>query len=294
MQTAEDQFQFFEGVFFETLGRDVQVTEYRLLQGGSINTAVQVHTNEGKYFIKYNTRNHEGMFETEAKGLNLLREANVLRVPEVLNWGRRDGQDYLILENIEYVKPNFDYWEKLGQNLAKLHRHTSDSFGLHFDNYIGSLQQFNEPYGDWLSFFIEKRLNIQAGLAYYNDLISKDLYDKFQNFYKVLPSLLPNEAPALIHGDLWSGNVITDDKGNPCLVDPAVYYGNREMEMAFTSLFGGFDTRFYEAYHESFPLQPRFDERIAIYNIYFLMVHVNIFGTSYLPPVLRTLNKYLN
>lgn len=293
MQTAEDQFQFFEGVLFETLGRDVQVNEYRLLQGGNINVTVQVHTGEGKYFIKYNTRNHEGMFEAEAKGLNLLRDANVTRIPEVYNWGRRDGQDYLILENIEYAKPNLDYWDILGQNLASLHRQTSDSFGLGFNNYIGSLQQNNEPYTDWISFFIEKRLNIQAGLAYYNDLISKELYDKFQDFYKVLPNLLPDEKPSLLHGDLWSGNVITDDKGKPCLIDPAVYYGNREMEMAFTTLFGGFDNRFYEAYHESFPLQPRFDERIPIYNIYPLMVHVNIFGTSYLPPVLRTLNRYL-
>jgi len=293
MQTAEDQFQFFEGVFFETLGRDVQVTEYRLLQGGNINITVQVATNEGKYFIKYNTRNHEGMFEAEAKGLNLLRETNVIRIPEVINWGRRDGQDYLVLENIEYSKPNFDYWEVLGQNLAALHRNTNQSFGLSFNNYIGSLPQNNEEKSEWLTFFIEKRLNTQAGLAYYNDLISKELYEKFQQFYKVLPELLPKEQPALMHGDLWSGNVITDDKGRACLIDPAVYYGNREVEIAFTTLFGGFDNHFYEAYHESFPLQPRFDQRIPIYNIYPLMVHVNLFGTSYLPPVLRTLNKYL-
>ncbi len=155
MQTAEDQFQFFEGVFFETLGRDVQVTEYRLLQGGSINVTVQVVTNEGKYFVKYNTRNHEGMFETEARGLDLLREANVIRVPEVINWGRRDGQDYLVLENIEYTKPNFDYWEMLGEKIAALHRNTEEKFGLNFDNYIGSLRHNNEQKSDWMSFFIE-------------------------------------------------------------------------------------------------------------------------------------------
>jgi fructosamine-3-kinase len=293
MQTAEDQFQFFEGVFFESFGRDLQVNEYRLIQGGSINVTVQVLTNEGKYFIKYNTRNYEGMFETEAKGLDLLRETNVIRVPEVIHWGRRDGQDYLVLENIEYSKPNFDYWESLGQKLASLHRNTADSFGLSFDNYIGSLRQSNEQKSDWLSFFIEKRLNVQAGLAYYNELISKSLYDKFQQFYKVLPELIPNEPASLLHGDLWSGNVITDEKGEPTLIDPSVYYGSREMEIAFTNLFGGFDKRFYDSYQEAYPLQPRFDERVPIYNIYPLLVHTNIFGTSYLPPIIRTLNRYL-
>ncbi|AFK02759.1 Fructosamine/Ketosamine-3-kinase [Emticicia oligotrophica DSM 17448] len=293
MQTAEDQFQFFEGVFFESFGRDLQVNEYRLIQGGSINVTVQVLTNEGKYFIKYNTRNYEGMFETEAKGLDLLRETNVIRVPEVIHWGRRDGQDYLVLENIEYSKPNFDYWESLGQKLASLHRNTADSFGLSFDNYIGSLRQSNEQKSDWLSFFIEKRLNVQAGLAYYNELISKSLYDKFQQFYKVLPELIPNEPASLLHGDLWSGNVITDEKGEPSLIDPSVYYGSREMEIAFTNLFGGFDKRFYDSYQEAYPLQPRFDERVPIYNIYPLLVHTNIFGTSYLPPIIRTLNRYL-
>lgn len=269
------------------------MTEYRLLQGGSINVTVQVVTNEGKYFVKYNTRNHEGMFETEARGLDLLREANVIRVPEVINWGRRDGQDYLVLENIEYTKPNFDYWEMLGEKIAALHRNTDEKFGLNFDNYIGSLRQNNEQKSDWMSFFIEKRLNLQAGLAYYNELISKELYDKFQQFYKVLPDLLPNEPASLLHGDLWTGNVITNNDGEPTLIDPAVYYGNREMEIAFTTLFGGFDKRFYDTYNESFPLQPRFDMRVPIYNIYPLLVHVNLFGTSYLPPVIRTLNKYL-
>ncbi len=293
MKTAEDQFQFFEGVLFEAFGRDLQVTEYRLLQGGSINMTVQMVTNEGKYFIKYNTRNFEQMFETEAKGLELLRDTNVIHVPEVINWGRRDGQDYLVLENIEYTKPNLGYWENLGEKIAALHRNTDAQFGLHFNNYIGSLRQSNEQKTDWLTFFIEKRLNLQAGLAYYNELISKELYEKFQRFYKVLPDLLPTEIPSLLHGDLWTGNVITNSDGNPTLIDPAVYYGNREMEIAFTNLFGGFDKRFYDTYQEAFPMQPRFDLRVPIYNIYPLLVHVNLFGTSYLPPVIRTMNKYI-
>ncbi|UTA68372.1 fructosamine kinase family protein [Emticicia sp. 21SJ11W-3] len=294
MQTAEDQFQFFEGILFETLGHDVQVNEYRLLQGGSINATVQILTSEGKYFVKYNTLNYDQMFAAEARGLDLLRETKVIRIPEVINWGRRDGHDYLILEHIEANKQNKFYWETLGHKLAALHRNTSDCFGLGFNNYIGSLEQNNEPNINWIPFFIEKRLNVQAGLAYYNELIDKEVYDKFQKFYELLPSLLPDERPSLLHGDLWAGNVIADNIGEPCLIDPAVYYGNREVELAFTRLFDGFDNRFYEAYHESFPLQPRFEDRAGIYNLYALMVHVNIFGAIYLPPVLRTLNRYLS
>lgn len=293
METAEDQFQFFDGVFFETFGREIEIKEYRMLGGGSINVAVQINSDAGSYFIKYNTKDLEGMFEAEVKGLEILKESEAVRIPEVMGYGRRDGRDYLVLEYISPSRPSMGYWEGLGQKLAKLHQVSSDKYGLRFNNYIGSLRQSNEQCDDWIQFFIEKRLNVQAGLALYNELISWDLYEKFQQFYKKIPDLLPSEKPSLLHGDLWSGNVMTDEKGQPCLIDPAVYYGNREAEMAFTTLFGGFDSRFYQAYHEAFPLQPRFDERVPIYNIYPLMVHVNLFGLSYLAPVEKILNKYV-
>lgn len=293
METAEDQFQFFDGVFFETFGREIEIKEYRMLGGGSINVAVQINSDAGSYFIKYNTKDLEGMFEAEVNGLELLRESETVRIPEVMGYGRRDGRDYLVLEYISPSRPSMVYWEGLGQKLAKLHQVSNDKYGLKFNNYIGSLRQSNEQNDDWIQFFIEKRLNIQAGLALYNELISWEMYDKFQKFYKKLPDLLPVEKPSLLHGDLWSGNVMNDEKGQPCFIDPAVYYGNREAEMAFTTLFGGFDSRFYHAYHEALPLQPNFDERVPIYNIYPLMVHVNLFGLSYLAPVEKILNKYV-
>ncbi len=293
METAEDQFQFFDGVFFETFGKEIEVKEFRMLTGGNINVAVQVNTDSGAYFIKYNTKDLENLFDAECKGLELLRETNTLRIPEVMGFGRRDGRDYIVLEYVQLSRPRMNYWETMGQKLAALHRNTSDSYGLHFNNYIGSLRQSNEQNTDWIQFFIEKRLNIQAGLALYNDLISWELYDKFQKFYKYLPEILPNEKPALLHGDLWTGNIMADLYGEPCLIDPAVYYGNREAEMAFTTLFGGFDSRFYQAYHEANPLQPRFDERVPIYNMYPLLVHVNLFGTSYLAPVEKILRRFV-
>jgi protein-ribulosamine 3-kinase len=293
METAEDQFQFFDGVFFETFGREIEVKEYRMLTGGNINVAVQVNTDSGAYFIKYNTQDLEGMFEAESRGLDLLRETKTLRIPEVVGYGRRDGRDYMVLEYIQLSRPRMNYWETLGHKLANMHRNTNDKYGLHFNNYIGSLRQSNEPNTDWVQFFIEKRLNVQAGLALYNELISWELYDEFQQFYKILPDILPSEKPTLLHGDLWTGNIMADQYGEPCLIDPAVYYGNREAEMAFTTLFGGFDSRFYQAYHEANPLQPRFDERVPIYNMYPLLVHVNLFGTSYLAPVEKILKRFL-
>jgi fructosamine-3-kinase len=144
------------------------------------------------------------------------------------------------------------------------------------------LLQSNEYTANWIDFFIEKRLKAQAGLAFYNGEIPRSLYDKFNDLYNKLPELLPSEKPALLHGDLWSGNVIVGSNGHVSLIDPAVYYGNREAEIAFTKLFGGFSSAFYDAYNEAFPLEKGFEERIDIYNLYPLLVHVNLFGSGYI------------
>jgi protein-ribulosamine 3-kinase len=292
MWQTEDQFSFFEGVFFQTFGFDVQIKNYQLIGGGNINTAVRVETSAGTYFVKFNSTHYEGMFEAEEKGLKLLAETKSIRVPKVLQWGNVEGKDFLVLEFIESTRPKLNYWESLGEQLAELHKHSNQIFGLNHSNYIGKIEQQNDFRTDWISFFIEKRLQPQAGLAYYNGLISKELYKRFEGLYKHLPNLLPTEKPALVHGDLWSGNVMIDEIGSPCLVDPAVHFGNREAELAFTTLFGGFDTKFYNRYDEVFPLVPGIEDRFLLYNVYPLMVHVNIFGTSYLAPVERLLKRF--
>jgi fructosamine-3-kinase len=227
------------------------------------------------------------MFEAEAHGLNLLADKGLITIPHVIKYGCNDGKAYLLLEFIQSAYRQKHYWKSLGEQLAKLHRNTHGSFGLHFNNFIGALPQSNECMPSWIDFFVEKRLKVQAGLAYYNGLVGKDLLKKFERLYEKLPSILPEEQPALLHGDLWSGNVMVNSEGLPCLIDPAVYYGNREIELAFTQLFGGFDDDFYQAYQATFPLLPDFDERIEIYNLYPLLVHVNLFGRSYLSGVER-------
>jgi protein-ribulosamine 3-kinase len=291
MALDTNQTQFFESILFESLGCVVHVLSFRFISGGSINTAVKVDSDEGSFFIKWNESDQRDMFEAEARGLELLRRTGEIRVPEVVAYGQNGEKSYLILEYISPSQAKNEFWQRFGTALASLHRHGHPRFGLDFNNYIGSLPQNNEFCESGIQFFIEKRLKVQAGLALYNGEISPNLHEKFQRLYEMLPSLLPDEKPALLHGDLWSGNYLVDGEGAAVLIDPAVYYGNREAEMAFTHLFGGFEPAFYHSYFEALPVATGFSERIPIYNLYPLMVHVNLFGSGYLSAVERTLTR---
>lgn len=294
---GDEQFSFFENILFSVVGHPVDVTEARFVSGGDINTAAQVFSSEGVFFVKWNHEEEPadgepGMFPSEAMGLDLLRTANAFQIPQVIGHGHYLGKSYLILEYIESGQPNKSYWETFGQQLARLHAHTQPTFGLHANNFIGSLPQRNTPTPNGYDFFFDHRLLPQAGLALYKGLLAKQSYDALFRLRKELPNLLPNEPAALLHGDLWSGNVLTNGMGVPALIDPAVYYGFREAELAFTRLFTGFDERFYDAYDEAFPLQSGFQQRIAIYNLYPLLVHVNLFGSGYVSGVERVLKQF--
>jgi protein-ribulosamine 3-kinase len=292
MHTGDEEVQFLEGVLYETFGSSHELLDVRLVSGGSINMSVQLTTNEGTYFVKWNSADKIDMFRSEARSLKVLRQADVLTVPDVIGYGSRGNKSYLVLEFIKAAYQQHNYWEGFGESLALLHSHTQKRFGLSFDNYIGTLPQSNDLTDDGVEFFIEKRLKPQAGLAFFNGLLSRELYDRFQNLYEVLPGLLPRERPALVHGDLWSGNVIIDQYGYVALVDPATHYGLREAEIAFTFLFGGFEPAFYEAYYSTFPMEEGFEDRIPIYNLYPLLVHVNLFGASYVSAIERVLARY--
>ncbi len=286
------QLQFIESALFSTFGYEVEMLDFQFLYGGNFNLAVRVQTPDGAFFVKWNQGDHEGMFESEARSLALLREAGALHIPKVLGFGQKPEGAYLVMEFVAPGPQRADYWEDFGQRLANLHRRSHPNHGLDFDNYIGALPQKNEPMKNGVEFFVKNRLQVQAGRALYEGKIKPDLYEKFQKFYEKLPSLLPNEAPALLHGDLWSGNVMTGSDGRVVLVDPASYYGLREAELAFTTMFGGFDASFYATYYESFPVENGFTERIPLYNLYPLLVHVNLFGGGYLTAVERILKRY--
>ena len=225
------------------------------------------------------------MFEVEGKGLQLLHQQNDIRIPRVIGHGKNGPHQFLLLEFIEQKSRSKNYWEQLGQRLASLHRCSSEFFGLDHDNYIGSLRQYNHHNSNWINFFIEQRLDAQVRLAIKNGAVDRGWEKKFEALYAKLPSLMAVEKPSLIHGDLWSGNLITDEKGEPCLIDPAVYYGNREADLAMTRLFGGFSGEFYSAYKKAFPLPPGAERRVDLYNLYPLLVHVNLFGGSYVHSV---------
>jgi protein-ribulosamine 3-kinase len=287
-----EQIQFFESILFENLGITPTVHSYQMLSGGNINNAVKLETSEGFFFVKWNENEPGDFFECEIRGLELIREAEEIRVPEVVGTGRKHGKSYLILEYVSSAYPNEKYWRHLGTRLAYLHLHFGEYFGLDHPNYIGSLAQHNDPHADWMTFFIEKRLRPQAGLAFYNEQLPADYLKKFEKLYARLPALLPKTKPSLLHGDLWSGNLLTGDRDEPVLIDPAVYYGSHEAELAFTQLFGGFEVDFYAAYEEVFPMEKGFLSRAEIYNLYPLLVHLNLFGSGYLAGIDKVLRKY--
>jgi protein-ribulosamine 3-kinase len=290
---SQEQYQFIESILFENLGHNPEILDFQFFYGGNFNLAVKVKVKEGDFFIKWNQGDHNGMFDSEALSLNLLRETGVIHVPEVLNHGKILDKEYLIMDFVTPAPKQANYWEDFGQKLARLHTNSNAQFGLHFNNYIGALPQSNEWIEDGIEFFIEKRLKVQVGLALYERRLSEEVYGKFQKLYEKLPDLLPQDKPALLHGDLWSGNVMVENTGHVSLIDPSTYYGLREAELAFTTMFGGFETTFYEAYNEVFPIQNGFGERIPLYNLYPLMVHVNLFGGGYLDAVEKTLSKFL-
>ncbi len=287
------QTQFFERILFKSTGQELRVSRIRFISGGCINNAIQLRTAEGDFFLKWNESKSADFFEVEAKGLALLKSSGAIRTPEVLGVGEVDGVSFLLLEYIEGGYPRAVFWERLGEQLADMHSNYGDAFGLPYNNFIGQLPQNNEPQKDGVTFFIEKRLRVQAGLALYNGLVKEEFLKQMDQFYEKLPSLLPKEKPSLLHGDLWSGNFLVGKNFTPVILDPAVYYGAREAELAFTKLFGGFDPIFYSAYEANHPLEQGYKERFDIYNLYPLLVHTNLFGTSYLSGVTNVLNKYL-
>ncbi|MBL4593389.1 MAG: fructosamine kinase family protein [Flavobacteriales bacterium] len=271
----------------------ILILSVKSVTGGSINDAYCLVTNNGKYFIKTNQANrYPNMFEREAKGLALLKNANTIRIPKVILFDEFEATSFLILEYIESTNPQPDFWQNFGKKLAELHQNTNTNFGLDHNNYIGSLHQQNNLHPTWVDFFINERLQPQIKLARDNNEVDSTTILKFENLYKKLDEVFPKEKPALLHGDLWSGNFMSDEKGESVIMDPAVYYGCREMDIAMARLFGGFDAEFYSSYNEYYPLENGWEQRIDVCNLYPLMVHVNLFGGGYLGQVKSILSKF--
>jgi fructosamine-3-kinase len=273
-------------------GKITQIN-HEQLAGGDINQALLVRTNHGNFFVKYNNaRLYPDMFKQEATGLRLLSQANELGIPEIIGTGSTPKTSFLILEYIQTGTAGKDFMYNFGTKLAGLHRHTHETFGLHSDNYIGSLRQSNKPHLQWIPFFIHERLLPQVKMARDNGLLSKRSGDSFSRLFVKLEGILPSEPPALVHGDLWNGNYLCSESGEPFLIDPAAYYGHREADISMTKLFGGFSPEFYQAYQSSYPMEPGWQARTEIFNLYPLLVHVNLFGGGYVDSVNTIVRKF--
>lgn len=267
------------------LNTTITVNGESSIVGGCINNAIKINTDKGLFFVKWNTNAKANMFQTEYNGLKVLKDTNTIRIPNVLCF----DDDFLILEFIPPSNPNNAFWEVFGQKLALMHKQTHSKFGLDFDNYIGSLYQDNTQNKNWTEFFIQNRLQAQLSIGNFSGTLLSD----FDKLFQKLPNLFPNEKPALLHGDLWSGNFLAKNGDTPMLIDPAIYYGNREIDIAMSKLFGGFNSDFYFAYNESHPLENGWEERIQICNLYPLLVHVNLFGGAYINQVKNILSYYV-
>lgn len=276
----------------DSLQINATIIKTEVVNGGCINKTTLLETTRGPFFLKENTVQHEELFRKEVLGLIILSEKSKIRVPEVIGSTTIQNRTFLLLEWIQKGPPSKTFWQDFGSQLAHQHKQSQELFGLAHDNHIGRLKQSNSTHSSWSDFFVLERLLPQIELAEANNLLDYDLRHQFESLFNRISQLVPDEAPSLLHGDLWSGNFMCDIKSRPCIFDPAVYYGHRETELAFTYLFGGFDPIFHQSYHQEFPLLPEFNQRVEVHNLYPLLVHVNLFGTSYLSGIRQTLNRF--
>ena len=271
----------------------VAIQKVQYVGGGDINEARLIRTSNRTFFIKMNqSPAAAAMLSTEKLGLELLRKTKTINIPQIVGLGHTETYSLLILEYIPPSSPDSIFWELLGHQLANLHQVSATSYGLDFDNFIGLLPQSNQKQQQWIDFYRTERLSPQIKLAFQKGLLNHSHLKQFEALLNKLGQFIPPSIPALVHGDLWSGNFLVGPKSEPYLIDPAPYFGNREVDLAMTKLFGGFSPTFYAAYSEVFPLEAAFEERVPLYQLYYLLVHLNLFGSSYFPSIKTILNRY--
>jgi fructosamine-3-kinase len=252
------------------------------VHGGSINDCFRWQTDRGTVFVKRAPLARRALFEAEADGLARLRQAASLRVPETLAQGSADDEAYLVLEWLDLVEPDAASEERFGEALAWQHRNRGPGYGLERDNFIGATPQSNSLSNDWVAFWRDRRLLYQLELAASNGHAGR-LQDRGRRLVEVMDVFFATYRPAasLLHGDLWNGNRGALADGTPVVFDPAVYYGDREADIAMTCLFGGFGARFYSAYAATWPLDQAAGTRRGLYNLYHVLNHLNLFGGAY-------------
>ncbi len=273
-------------------GTAFTVANRRSVGGGCINQTYQISDGRQRFFLKLNRAAQVAMFEAEALGLKDMDDSQTLRVPRPICWGTAEDSAYLVLEWLDLGQASPASWRRMGEHLAALHRVTHhQGFGWHRGNTIGATPQPNPWTTNWLAFFRDHRLAHQFALARRRG----GHFPRQQALLQALPDLLAGHhpSPALVHGDLWSGNAAMTPAGEPVIFDPATYYGDREVDLAMTELFGRFPTAFYEGYQAAYPLAVGYSQRKTLYNLYHILNHFNLFGGSYEAQANRMIDQLL-
>jgi fructosamine-3-kinase len=266
-----------------------EIINHSSVGGGCIANSGIIKTKRGrKYFLKEGYSNR--MFRCEGNGLKELAKVNCIKTPKVIISER----DFLLLEFIEQGSKSSNFFQKFGKQFATLHKKSSENYGFYEDNFIGSTPQINTYSSDWINFYFNHRLLFQYKLTEKNGYANSELKDCFLKLESKLPMILSgsDEKPSLLHGDLWGGNYIVDKDGNPVLIDPAVYYGHREADLAMTKLFGGFSSLFYESYNLENPLKDGYEFRENVYLLYHVLNHLNLFGSGYYSQAVQLMKFY--
>jgi protein-ribulosamine 3-kinase len=289
-----------EEIISQALNKKISGLQFNPVGGGSINQTFQIVTPANqRYCCKINSvQRFPLLFTKEKNGLEFLANQHIIRVPRIIACEESEGTQVLIMEWIGQGLETEQCWRKFGEQLAALHKITwltSDQqnwFGLNEDNYMGALPQSNTPSKTWVEFFIHQRMEPQIKLAVDNDLLDGNAVIRFNNLYKNLSDIFTDERSSLLHGDLWKGNFLCDQRNQPVLIDPAVYFGHRSIDLAMTTLFGGFDKTFYEVYDYYFSLPKNHRTQWQICNLYPLLIHLNLFGQGYRLAILNTIAHF--
>jgi len=260
----------------------INISRYEQVHGGDINECYCLHDQGINFFLKLNDADRlPAMFEMEADGLEALHNHSTMIVPEVIQHGIVNDKQWLLLQWIEKGSAKKDAMENFGIALANMHKQPKSYFGWHKNNYIGSLQQINTQHNSWNDFFVQCRIMPLVTILFDTGVFTKPDLNNAAAFLKKIAGMFPEEPPAQLHGDLWNGNYIINTDGNAVIFDPAVYYGHREMDLGMTKLFGGFGQPFYDAYHETYPLEKGWQQRLPLTQLYPLLVHAVLFGGHY-------------
>jgi fructosamine-3-kinase len=294
----------------ETTGETFSLDNRHSVSGGCINQGYSISSSSRTYFAKINQASQIAMFEAEAWGLQQMRATQTIRVPEPICWGTEGNSAYIVLEWLDLGSRGGERaWEEMGRKLAAMHKYTPPNppllrggeepnstllrgvFGWDINNTIGSTVQINNWTANWAEFWAEHRIGYQLKLARPRG----GHFPEGECLLEVIPELLAGHEPqpSLVHGDLWGGNAGVTSAGEPVIFDPAAYFGDREVDIAMTELFGGFSAQFYRGYNQVWPLEGGYDQRKTLYNLYHILNHFNLFGGSYESQANQMINRIL-